>query len=131
MRTNVPACKAQVLHSLAAAHAGGRRRPSKHLALCPSHDSVGPCPLLLNTCFHAPLPCLTLDHMLFFPLSHLNVTSSVCPSLQPVLQDGRTRAQIELPELTASALMRMYKQHAPAKVPAVQAMLEANLQSAS
>jgi len=52
-------------------------------------------------------------------------------SSQPVLQDSRSRAQIELPDLTASALMQLYKQHAPDKAPAVQAVLEASLQGLS
>jgi hypothetical protein len=48
--------------------------------------------------------------------------------MQPVLQDARSRAQIELPDLAASTLMSLYKQHAPSKLPVVQTVLEANLQ---
>ncbi|PNH06369.1 ER membrane protein complex subunit 2 [Tetrabaena socialis] len=39
------------------------------------------------------------------------------------LQDARSRAQIELPEVTAQALLRIYKQHAPDKLPFVEPML--------
>jgi hypothetical protein len=35
--------------------------------------------------------------------------------MQVVLQDSLTRALIELPGLTADALMQQYQQHAPSK----------------
>jgi len=50
---------------------------------------------------------------------------------KPVLQDDRSRAQIELPDLAASSLMRMYKQHAPSKVAVVQSVLEDSLPKSS
>lgn len=34
--------------------------------------------------------------------------------LQVVLQDSRTRAQIELPDLAVQALLKLYRQQAPA-----------------
>ncbi|KXZ47288.1 hypothetical protein GPECTOR_36g15 [Gonium pectorale] len=39
------------------------------------------------------------------------------------LQDARSRAQIELPEVTTQALLRIYKQHAPDKLPFVEPIL--------
>ncbi|EFJ50259.1 hypothetical protein VOLCADRAFT_73964 [Volvox carteri f. nagariensis] len=39
------------------------------------------------------------------------------------LQDARSRAQIELPEVTSQALLRIYKQHAPDKLPFVEPIL--------
>ncbi|GFR47411.1 hypothetical protein Agub_g9128 [Astrephomene gubernaculifera] len=39
------------------------------------------------------------------------------------LQDARSRAQIELPEVTTKALLRIYKQHAPDKLPFVEPIL--------
>ncbi|GIL75572.1 hypothetical protein Vretimale_15176 [Volvox reticuliferus] len=39
------------------------------------------------------------------------------------LQDARSRAQIELPDVTTQALLRIYKQHAPDKLPFVEPIL--------
>ncbi|KAG2483062.1 hypothetical protein HYH03_018045 [Edaphochlamys debaryana] len=39
------------------------------------------------------------------------------------LQDARSRAQIELPEVATQALLRIYKQHAPDKLPFVEPIL--------
>ncbi|GLI61847.1 hypothetical protein VaNZ11_004355 [Volvox africanus] len=39
------------------------------------------------------------------------------------LQDARSRAQIELPDVSTQALLRIYKQHAPDKLPFVEPIL--------
>ncbi|GFH18524.1 TPR_REGION domain-containing protein [Haematococcus lacustris] len=54
-----------------------------------------------------------------------NVTDKVS------LQDSRTRAQIELPELAARAVLKEYKTHAPNKVAVATAVLEAALPKTS
>lgn len=41
-----------------------------------------------------------------------------------VVQDARSRAQIELPDVTAQALLRVYQLHAPSKLPLVTALLQ-------
>ena len=43
---------------------------------------------------------------------------------QVVVQDARSRAQIELPEVTAQTLLRVYQLHAPDKLPLVTALLQ-------
>ncbi|KAL6751917.1 hypothetical protein V8C86DRAFT_3019753 [Haematococcus lacustris] len=54
-----------------------------------------------------------------------NVTDKVS------LQDSRTRAQIELPELAARAVLKEYKTHAPNKVAVATVVLEAALPKTS
>jgi hypothetical protein len=49
--------------------------------------------------------------------------------VQVSLQDSRTRAQIELPELAAQSLLRQYKQQAPGKQEIVTSLLEKALPS--
>ena len=44
-------------------------------------------------------------------------------SPQVSLQDSKTRAQIELPDLTAQALIKLYRKHAPQKLPLLEPML--------
>ena len=43
--------------------------------------------------------------------------------LQVSLQDSRTRAQIELPDLTTQAIIKLYRQHAPDKLKLLEPML--------
>uniref|UniRef100_A0A7R9VEW4 ER membrane protein complex subunit 2 n=1 Tax=Chlamydomonas euryale TaxID=1486919 RepID=A0A7R9VEW4_9CHLO len=50
---------------------------------------------------------------------YANITEKVA------LQDSRTRAQIELPDLTADVLISMYRKHAPDKLPLLEPMLKA------
>jgi hypothetical protein len=40
------------------------------------------------------------------------------------LQDSKTRAQIELPDLTGQALIKLYKQNAPEKLPLLEPFLK-------
>ena len=42
---------------------------------------------------------------------------------QVALQDARSRAQIELPEASTQALLRIYRTHAPDKLPFVEPLL--------
>lgn len=43
--------------------------------------------------------------------------------MQVAVQDARSRAAIELPGLTAQALLRIYQEHAKDKLPLVQELL--------
>jgi hypothetical protein len=40
------------------------------------------------------------------------------------LQDSRSRAQIELPELTAQGLIKLYRKFAPQQLPLLEPMLK-------
>lgn len=43
--------------------------------------------------------------------------------MQVTLQDSRSRAQIELPELTSQALIKLYRKFAPQQLPLLEPML--------
>lgn len=53
----------------------------------------------------------------------LPFTPQSLPPLQVSLQDARSRAQIELPEATTQALLRLHGRHAPDKLPLVEGVL--------